>query len=66
MIDYKELQKQSKESAKPKLVDPKDYTEHDKRVMDNMTLFYSRKSRRKKLPPKPDFTKKRIKRKKRK
>jgi hypothetical protein len=58
-MDYKEKQRLARESTKPKLVDPKDYTEHDKKVAAQLTAFYSRKQRRAKPKAKPSATKKR-------
>ena len=58
-MSYKEEQAYWKEKSGPKLLDPAKYTEHDKKVMANLTVFYSRAMRRKKKPSKPAFTKKR-------
>ena len=61
-MDYKIEQKRYREMSKPKDVKPEDYTEFDKKVMSEMTAFYSRKQRRKKVAN-PKYTKKRHKRK---
>lgn len=57
-MDYKEEQKMYREMSKPKLLDPAKYTEHDKKVVAEMTVFYSRKARRKRKPSDPTHTKK--------
>jgi hypothetical protein len=58
-MNYKEEQAYWKEKSEPKLLDPKKYTEHDKKVVANLTVFYSRAKRRKKKASNPDLTKKR-------
>lgn len=58
-MNYKDEQAYWKEKAEPKLLDPTKYTEHDKKVVANMTVFYSRAKRRKKKASDPSFTKKR-------
>lgn len=56
-MDYKEKQRLARESTKPKLVDPANYTEHDKHVAAQFTVFNSRKARRHKEPSDPHKTK---------
>lgn len=58
-MNYKEEQQKWREKSEPKLLDPAKYTEHDKKVVANLTVFYSRAMRRKKKASKPEFTKKR-------